>query len=96
MRVLLRNATAPACSQTAAACWRASSTSMSARKVVGVGSVGTRTWIMLLLGRDDGDPLFLQAKEAQASVLEPYLSQQRLRGPGQAGGRGAAPDAGSQ
>ncbi|MGF1425585.1 DUF2252 domain-containing protein [Kitasatospora sp. LaBMicrA B282] len=43
-----------------------------ARKVVGVGSVGTRCWIALLLGRDDGDPLFLQAKEAQASVLEPF------------------------
>jgi uncharacterized protein (DUF2252 family) len=46
-----------------------------ARKVVGVGSVGTRTWIMLMLGRDDQDPLFLQVKEAQASVLEPYLSK---------------------
>jgi uncharacterized protein (DUF2252 family) len=46
-----------------------------ARKVVGVGSVGTRAWIMLLLGRDDHDPLFLQVKEAQASVLEPYLSK---------------------
>jgi len=44
-----------------------------ARKVVGVGSVGTRCFIMLMLGRDDSDPLFLQAKEAQASVLEPYL-----------------------
>ena len=44
-----------------------------ARKVVGVGSVGTRAWIMLLLGRDDDDPLFLQFKEAQASVLEPFL-----------------------
>jgi uncharacterized protein (DUF2252 family) len=43
-----------------------------ARKVVGVGSVGTRSWIILLLGRDDDDPLFLQAKEAQASVLEGY------------------------
>jgi uncharacterized protein (DUF2252 family) len=43
-----------------------------ARKVVGVGSVGTRTWILLMLGRDDADPLFLQAKEAQASVLEKY------------------------
>jgi uncharacterized protein (DUF2252 family) len=41
-----------------------------ARKVVGVGSVGTRAWILLMLGRDDADPLFLQAKEAQASVLE--------------------------
>jgi len=44
-----------------------------ARKVVGVGSVGTRAWIMLLLGRDDRDPLFLQFKEAEASVLEPFL-----------------------
>jgi uncharacterized protein (DUF2252 family) len=43
-----------------------------ARKVVGVGSVGTRAWIVLLLGRDGQEPLFLQAKEAQASVLEPY------------------------
>ncbi|MFC4031341.1 DUF2252 domain-containing protein [Streptomyces polygonati] len=40
-----------------------------ARKVVGVGSVGTRCWIVLLLGRDDEDPLFLQAKEADVSVL---------------------------
>jgi hypothetical protein len=39
---------------------------------VGVGSVGTRAWILLLLGRDSRDPLFLQAKEAQHSVLEPY------------------------
>jgi uncharacterized protein (DUF2252 family) len=43
-----------------------------ARKVVGVGSVGTRCWIALLLGKDGGDPLFLQIKEAEASVLEPY------------------------
>src|SRR5262249_40145997 len=41
----------------------------AARKVVGVGSVGTRCYILLLLGRDDNDPLFLQVKEAQASVL---------------------------
>ena len=40
-----------------------------------MGSVGTRTWILLLLGRADRDPLFLQAKEAQASVLEPYLNR---------------------
>ncbi len=46
-----------------------------ARKVVGVGSVGTRSWIILLLGRDDNDPLFLQAKEAQASVLEEFLGR---------------------
>lgn len=43
-----------------------------ARKVVGVGSVGTRCWIMLLLGRDDQDPLLLQAKEAGQSVLAPH------------------------
>ena len=44
----------------------------AARKVVGVGSVGTRCCILLLIGRDHDDPLFLQVKEAQASVLEPY------------------------
>ncbi len=44
-----------------------------ARKVVGVGSVGTRAWILLFVGRDDHDPLVLQAKEAQASVLERFL-----------------------
>ena len=44
-----------------------------ARKVVGVGSVGTRCWIVLLLGRDDNDPLFLQIKEAETSVLEPFV-----------------------
>ncbi|SDG62595.1 DUF2252 domain-containing protein [Microbacterium pygmaeum] len=44
-----------------------------ARKVVGVGSVGTRAWIVLLTGRDASDPLFLQAKEARASVLERFL-----------------------
>jgi uncharacterized protein (DUF2252 family) len=46
-----------------------------ARKVVGVGSVGTRCWILLLTGRDSDDPLFLQIKEAQESVLEPYLGE---------------------
>jgi uncharacterized protein (DUF2252 family) len=40
-----------------------------ARKVVGVGSVGTRCWALLMRGRDEGDPLFLQVKEAQGSVL---------------------------
>ncbi len=43
-----------------------------ARKVVGVGSVGTRAWVILMMGRGGHDPLFLQAKEAEASVLEPY------------------------
>ena len=45
-----------------------------ARKVVGVGSIGTRAWVVLLLGRDDGDPLLMQVKEAQPSVLEHYLN----------------------
>jgi uncharacterized protein (DUF2252 family) len=45
-----------------------------ARKVVGVGSVGTRAWVALFIGRDSSDPLLLQLKEAQASVLEPYTS----------------------
>jgi uncharacterized protein (DUF2252 family) len=46
-----------------------------ARKVVGVGSVGTRAWVVLLVGRDGQDALVLQAKEAQASVLEPFLGR---------------------
>jgi uncharacterized protein (DUF2252 family) len=54
-----------------------------AHKVVGVGSVGARTWIILLLGRDDQDPLFLQAKEAQPSVLEPFLGKSRYANSGQ-------------
>jgi uncharacterized protein (DUF2252 family) len=45
-----------------------------ARKVVGVGSVGTRAWIALLLGRDGEDPLVLQVKEATESVLEPFVA----------------------
>jgi hypothetical protein len=47
----------------------------AAHKVVGVGSVGNRAWIILLVGRDQEDPLFLQAKEARRSVLEPYASK---------------------
>jgi uncharacterized protein (DUF2252 family) len=54
-----------------------------ARKVVGVGSVGTRCFIALLAGRDDGDPLFLQVKEAQSSVLERHLPKSRFRNHGQ-------------
>ena len=50
-----------------------------ARKVVGVGSVGTRTWVVLMLGRDTGDPLLMQVKEADPSVLEPYLGPSRYR-----------------
>ena len=50
-----------------------------ARKVVGVGSVGTRCWIILMTGRDADDPLFLQAKEAQPSVLERFAGASALR-----------------
>ena len=54
-----------------------------ARKVVGVGSVGTRAWIALLEGRDGEDPLFLQIKEATSSVLEDHLPKSRFRQPGE-------------
>ena len=54
-----------------------------ARKVVGVGSVGTRAWIVLMLGRDDEDPLFLQAKQAEASVLEPFVGKSKYAQHGQ-------------
>jgi len=54
-----------------------------ARKVVGVGSVGTRCFIVLLAGRDLADPLFLQVKEATASVLEGHLPRSRYRQHGQ-------------
>ena len=55
----------------------------AARKVVGVGSVGTRAWIMLMVGRDNDDPLFLQLKEAQPSVLEPFLGKSQYTSHGQ-------------
>jgi uncharacterized protein (DUF2252 family) len=55
----------------------------AARKVVGVGSVGTRAWIVLMLGNDDRDPLFLQLKEAAPSVLEPYLGKSKFTQHGQ-------------
>jgi uncharacterized protein (DUF2252 family) len=48
------------------------------RKVVGVGSVGTRAWVLLLTGRDGQDPLFLQAKEAQPSVLEAFVGRSKF------------------
>ena len=54
-----------------------------ARKVVGVGRVGLEAWILLLLGRDNSDPLFLQVKEAQASVLEPFLGKSEFANHGQ-------------
>ncbi|MFD7088419.1 MULTISPECIES: DUF2252 domain-containing protein [unclassified Streptomyces] len=54
-----------------------------ARKVVGVGSVGTRCWILLLLGRDDEDPLILQAKEADHSVLAAHVGESEYDNQGQ-------------
>ncbi|HEY6310903.1 MAG TPA: DUF2252 domain-containing protein [Streptosporangiaceae bacterium] len=54
-----------------------------ARKVVGVGSVGTRCWIALMLGRDDADPLFLQVKEAEASVLSRFVGASKHANQGQ-------------
>jgi len=53
-----------------------------ARKVVGVGSVGTRCWIVLMLGRDDADPLFLQVKEAEASVLSRFVGASKYANEG--------------
>ena len=54
-----------------------------ARKVVGVGSVGTRAWIALLFGRDGSDPLFLQMKEAEASVLEEHVGKSEFENHGE-------------
>ena len=54
----------------------------AARKVVGVGSVGTRAWVVLLLGRDGDDSLFLQAKEATRSVLEPFVGKTKFANQG--------------
>ena len=54
-----------------------------ARKVVGVGSVGTRCWIILMLGRDESDPLFLQVKEAEESVLARYAGSSRYGNQGE-------------
>ena len=64
-----------------------------ARKVVGVGSVGTRAWVLLMDAADGVEPLFLQAKEAQPSVLAELLRAQPVHQPGRAGRRRAAPDA---
>ena len=50
-----------------------------ARKVVGIGSVGTRTWVMLLIGKDDSDHLVLQAKETERSVLEQFVGPSEFR-----------------
>ena len=54
-----------------------------ARKVVGVGSVGTRAWVILMVGSDGEDPLLLQAKEAQASVLAEFVGESRYTNQGE-------------
>ena len=54
-----------------------------ARKVVGVGSVGTRAWILLLVGNDVSDPLILQVKEAGPAVLEPFLGESEFTNHGE-------------
>ena len=54
-----------------------------ARKVVGVGSVGTRCWVALFIGRDEGDPLVLQVKQAEQSVAEPFLGASAYTNMGQ-------------
>ena len=70
--------------------------SQMARKVVGVGSVGTRAWVILLHGASHEDVLFLQAKEAEASVLERFTKKSRLRQPRRPGGGRPAAHAGQQ
>ena len=62
-----------------------------ARKVVGVGSVGTRAMVVLMVGRDEADPLLLQLKEAKRSVLEPYCGVSDVRPKRPASGRGSTP-----
>ena len=68
----------------------------AARKVVGVGSVGTRCHVALLMDHDDGAPLFLQVKEAEASVLAPLRRSVRLPAPGRAGRHRATAHAGGE
>ncbi|HTJ70140.1 MAG TPA: DUF2252 domain-containing protein [Actinospica sp.] len=65
-----------------------------ARKVVGVGSVGTRCWIVLMYGRDDNDPLFLQIKEAQRSVISEYGGVKSVRGVEAGSGSGSRAESG--
>ena len=67
-----------------------------ARKVVGVGSVGTRCWIVLMLGRDESDPLFLQVKGGRGIGAQSLRRRQQTQEPGPAGGGGPAADAGEQ
>ena len=67
-----------------------------ARKVVGVGSVGTEAFMVLLMGDREDDPLFLQVKEAEHVGARPVCGRQRIRATGRAGGSGPARHAGRQ
>ena len=75
--------TSPACQETASRLLAHYRYADLARKVVGVASVGTRCWVVLLLGHDANDPLFLQAKEARRSVLEPFAGRSEFANQGQ-------------
>ena len=64
-----------------------------ARKVVGVGSVGTRCWVILMQGNESDDPLFLQVKQAEASVLASYAGapgSYKITGRGWSWGKGSS------
>jgi hypothetical protein len=65
-----------------------------AGKVIGIGPVGTEAFVTLLLGDREDEPLFLQLKEAQESVVATFARGQRVQAPGRAGGQGPAADAG--
>ena len=71
------------CNRTGGTCWRQFTLVQVARKVVGVGSVGTRAWILLMDAADGTEPLFLQAKEAQPSVLAKYCGRSRYTNQGE-------------
>ena len=71
------------CSPTGGTCWSSSRLVQVARKVVGVGSVGTRAWILLMDAGDGTEPLFLQAKEAQPSVLADYCGRSQYTNQGE-------------
>jgi hypothetical protein len=83
LREQVRAAYRPPSATTSAACWSASRWLIWPARWWGVGSVGTRAFIVLLQGRDQGDPLFLQVKEATRSVLEDHLPKSRHKQHGQ-------------
>ena len=71
------------CRMTANTCSANLRLSTAHTKIVGVGSVGLRAWVLLLLGRDSDDPLVLQVKQSQQSVLEPFTTRSKYRNHGQ-------------